>query len=414
MYSWRTTDKTLLFLVFLFCVFLIFHFSSVEDTVKNFAKTPATNTELQSEAERIVGECATQDNRPECYDETIPRLMDNGFSMEEAFMVTTIIQGIDDGYPYCHVLGHELSAKETAKDPSLWKDVVARSPLGVCSNGGVHGAFQERFRVESFAEGDDYLQIIPELEGVCQPREGWQPTRMGQATCVHALGHLTMYITGGDIYNSLDLCDRLLVSEGVRQLCYDGAFMQMYQPLEPEDFALIEGKEIETKEASQDFCSQFTNEAQRSSCVSESWPLYRDVMQTAGSITHICDTGDLTGQYYARCMDAVFYVAMAQSGLSVDWATDFCAAVPAGYGGRCFGNSASRLIEVDSRNVEKALQLCKSAPNTEIQTACYDELFKYSAYTFSVGSPPFYELCHGLPESYRSPCLNQTPLNHLQ
>ncbi|MEZ4200780.1 MAG: hypothetical protein R3B69_04370 [Candidatus Paceibacterota bacterium] len=98
---------------------------------------------------------------PKCYDEEIPKLMDAGMSMEDAFAVTATIQDLDPSYQYCHVLGHELSAKETAKDPSRWKDVVARSPLGMCSNGGVHGAFQERFRVEHFDEDEDYTELFP-------------------------------------------------------------------------------------------------------------------------------------------------------------------------------------------------------------------------------------------------------------
>ena len=368
----------------------------------------------QAEAKRIVALCAEESHKPKCYDEVIPKVMDNGFTMEEAFEITSLVQDIDPSYQYCHVLGHELSARETAKDPSKWKDVVARSPLGICSNGGIHGAFQERFRVESFA-GQSVDEIVPEIEGVCEPREGWAPTRMGQATCTHALGHLTMYITGGEIDPALELCDRLLDPDprsSLRQLCYDGAFMQIYQPLEPEDFALIAGKEIKTQDESEIFCENFSG-ATKGSCISESWPLYRGLFSNPATINEVCSRADFDEWQYERCMNGVFYVAMAQSNLSVDWARDFCSEVDEALRGPCYGNSASRLIEVDDRNIEKALELCGDAVDETSKNACFDELLKYSAYTFSAGSPPFFQLCEGLPEPWSAKCLRQAPVEKL-
>ncbi len=359
-------------------------------------------------ARKIVAACANSDYHPSCYDEEIPKLMDRGFSMEDAFEVTRAVQQMDNSYQYCHVLGHYLSAKETAKDPSKWKDVVARAPLGVCSNGAVHGAFQERFRVESL-EGSSIEEIEPELRGVCEPREGWQPTLMGQATCTHAMGHLTMYVTGADIDASLELCDRLLPSnpkDTVRQLCYDGAFMQIYQPLEPEDIALIQGKEVATREASVQFCNRFTG-APRGSCISESWPLYRNELDDPGTLPIICDRASFDDWQHERCMNGVFYVAMAQSNLSVEWAAGFCSEMTEEYRGMCFGNSASRLIETDSRNVERALLLCQQATDSGASEPCFDELLKYSGYTFAIGSPEFYALCNGLPEPWQGKCLAQ-------
>lgn len=371
-------------------------------------KNDHTTASYVALAKEIVVACQTSEYHPSCYDEEIPKLMDRGYSMEDAFEVTRVVQQIDNSYQYCHVLGHYLSARETAKDPDKWKDVVARAPLGVCSNGAVHGAFQERFRAESMKDSS-LDEIEAELQGVCEPREGWQPTLMGQATCTHALGHLTMYVTAADIDASLELCNRLLEPndrDTLRQLCYDGAFMQIYQPLEPEDIALIQGKEVETKEASLKFCSQFSG-APKGSCISESWPLYREELDDPDTLPLICDRASFDDWQHERCMSGVFYVAMAQSNLSVDWASGFCSEMTEEYRGMCFGNSASRLIEVDSRNVEKALTLCEAATAAGAEEACFDELLKYSGYTFAVGSPEFYELCEGLPEPWQSRCLAQ-------
>ena len=105
----------------------------------------------EAAAETIIATCAQESYAPSCYDKEIPKLMDEGYSMEQAFAVTQVARK-DPSYQYCHVLGHYLAAKETQKDPENWKDVIARIPLGMCSNGAIHGAFQERFRAESLPE----------------------------------------------------------------------------------------------------------------------------------------------------------------------------------------------------------------------------------------------------------------------
>lgn len=366
--------------------------------------------QMRRAAEVIVEACADSDYRPTCYDEEIPKVMDNGYSMEEAFAITRLVQDADPEYQYCHILGHELSAKETAKDPSRWKDVVARAPLGVCSNGAIHGAFQERFRVESM-EGHSVAEIEPELQGVCDPRDGWEVTEMGKATCIHALGHLTMYVTGADIHDSLELCDRLVPAnkyDSERQLCYDGAFMQIYQPLEPEDFALIAGMEIESREESIAFCEQFSG-AKRGSCISESWPLYRDTFDSPETITQLCERTNYDDWQYERCLNGLFFVAMAQSNLSNEWALSFCPNLPASYSGTCIGNAAARLIETDDRNIGRALALCTDAEASGLGGACFNDLLKYSNYIFTIGSPEFYELCNGMPDPWKTDCLAQVP-----
>jgi hypothetical protein len=358
-------------------------------------------------AQEVIATCAQDSYAPGCYDKEIPKLMDRGYSMEQAFEVTQIVQETDPSYQYCHVLGHYLAAKETQKDPENWKDVIARTPLGVCSNGAIHGAFQERFRAESLPENARGV-MISELEDICEPRPDWQATGMGVATCKHALGHLTMYATDGEIEESVLMCNELLDDKNThsdRQLCYDGAFMQIFQPLEPEDFALILGKEVETIPEAEAFCSEFSDEY-RASCIGESWPLYRDLISQPETVLASCQQLPEHSADYNRCMSGIFYVTMAQSNLSVDWAGEFCSQVPEQVAGLCFANSASRLIETDSRNVSKSFEVCKRAEAAGEGKACYDELYKYSNFIFKYSDPEYRELCNGLPTEQKQQCLS--------
>jgi hypothetical protein len=210
---------------------------------KNSAVTakPVSSSQISELAKQMVDRCKTSKFTQTCYDKEIPKLMDNptNLSMENAFAVTRIVQDIDKSFPYCHVLGHELSAKEVNKDPSKWKDVVSRCPSGTCSNGCIHGGFQEKFRAESLTDAQ-VQQVLPDLKTICEDRDNWHPTGLEQASCYHALGHLTMYLTRADTTKSSSLCNTIAQkSDGrdFRHLCYDGVFMQIYQPLEPEDFS---------------------------------------------------------------------------------------------------------------------------------------------------------------------------------
>lgn len=359
---------------------------------------------LKQYADKVLAECAESRYRPGCYDKQIPKLMDH-ISMEDAFKVTAIVQSQDSSYPYCHVLAHELSAREVIKDPSKWKDVVTRCPSGMCSNGCIHGGFQERFRAETFTE-EKIETMKPELANLCEAKENWRPTGLEQASCYHALGHLTMYLTEADIKKSVLLCDEFgTKSDGrnFKHVCYDGAFMQIFQPLEPEDFSLIKGKEV-TRATLDNFCSQFKGE-QFGSCRSESWPLFREDLKKPAGLVKFCS--ETIPSEVNRCYNAIIYVLSSQFGLNTEKIVDYCSGLPSSRQGQCFANGASRMIEVDYGNIQKAVGLCTEANKYDKTDACFKELLMYSSYNYHVGSSEFFKVCEAFPEPWKTKCLTK-------
>lgn len=358
---------------------------------------------LSKEANKIIDICAKESYGPSCYDREIPKLMDY-ISMEDAFRVTSIVQEKDKTYSYCHVTGHELSAREVQKDPDKWKDVVSRCPTGMCSNGCLHGGFQERFRAETFSD-EEIEKLKPDLETLCEKRDSWNPTGLEQASCYHAIGHLSMYLTNADINRSINLCEEVAIKLNGRdysQLCFDGAFMQIFQPLEPEDFALIAGKEVE-KEKLYSFCHKFEGK-KRDSCWTEGWPLYRsELAEPKGLVDHCSKADDAN-----RCYNAIIYVMTAQFGLDSDKVFKYCSGLPDTRSGRCFANAASRMIEVDYRNAQKAIGLCEAGSDFDKNSECLNELLMYSTYNYHVNSEPFLKLCNGLPDPWKLRCLDQS------
>jgi len=364
----------------------------------------ATTNIFEKNATEILDRCSSVSHRPSCYDREVPKLLGE-ISMEEAFEVTRLIQEKDQGYFYCHVLGHNLSAKETAKNPEKWKDVVARCPSNICSNGCIHGAFQERFRAEALPEAT-IEELKPELAGICEQREGWNPTNMERATCYHALGHLTMYMTDADIEKSTGLCEEITALSGSQQLapiCFDGVFMQIFQPLEPEDFVLIEGKQP-TREELPSFCQEFEGH-RKGSCWNEGWPLFiKEILTSEGVVEFCSELPELFLQQ--RCYNAMFYVVPTQFQLDEGRMQQYCSSLPDPQRGQCFANAASRLIETDATLVENSVRICESAANFGAEEQCYQELLFYSMYNFHAGSEDFLKLCSALPEPWTQQCLS--------
>lgn len=358
---------------------------------------------LSDYAVQVIKICNTSKNHASCYDREIPKLM-KYISMEDAFKVTRQVQMIDKSYTYCHVLGHNLSAKEVDKDPSKWKEVVARCPSGVCSNGCLHGGMQERFRAESLTN-DQLNKYKADFASICRRKPNWNPTNLEQASCYHAIGHLMMYATRADVKKSVVLCDELLNNDEGRKythICYDGVFMQIFQPLEPEDFGLV--KDIAPKkETVEAFCNAYTGEP-KASCHSESWPLFYNEIMTPQGLFDFCNSVSPLREK-DRCYNGLFYIVTAQMQLDTTKITDFCTSMNSERQGMCFANAASRLIEVDYSNIDKSVSLCAKADALGVGEKCYKELILYSTYNFHKGSQEYYKICNSLPEKWKGECL---------
>lgn len=355
---------------------------------------------LDAYADGLVEKCRNVAQKQECYDREIPKLMKK-ISMEDTFGVTTLVQERDTSFLYCHVLGHTLASIETKKDPGAWKDVISRCPSGVCSNGCVHGAFQERYRSEVLS-GEELEETKKELEVICEEREGYIPTDVEQGSCYHALGHLFMYITGADINMAVSICDETSKKTDGRDfsaLCYDGAFMQIFQPLGADDISLIRGKE-QTKESVPSFCANFSGE-KMASCWSESWPLFLEEITLPGGALNFCS--HLSGENKEDCLTDIFYIIPIQAGFNQSLIKEYCGALPGTYKDKCFAQFVIRLLEIDSRNVEMAVTFCGGL-DEERKMKCFETLADVSKFVFHRESSEYEKLCGLIPAELKSRC----------
>ncbi len=365
-------------------------------------KQPLLSSEVL--ASNVLTACQGEKYKPTCYDKEISSLMDQPFrlSMEDSFKVSSIILRNTQDYGFCHVLGHKLAAKETQKNPDRWKEVITRCPPGICSNGCIHGAFQERFRYEHLSS-EQIEKIKPELKLICRKRDEWSPTGIEQGSCYHALGHLLMYMSNADIPKSVGLCKELAVNESGSSfihVCLDGVFMQLFQPLETEDFSLIKGK-VPDKNQLETFCGQFDNEA-GASCWNESWPLFMPEIKQASGVMELCSKID--NRYQSRCFTSMFYIMPVQFRFDLNRSFDFCAGFGGDLRGSCFAQVGQRLVQTDYSYIDKAMDFCARAVPLDENEVCYRELAIKSKFNFPPQSPVHKEFCSKLPEKWQTLC----------
>lgn len=371
-------------------------FAVVRDTV-------STKPSVAEAAGKAITECASATDKGLCYERVVPEFMDEGLSMEDAFAIAAKVQDLDPTYTYCHVLAHNISAKETAKDPDKWKDVVARAPYGVCGNGGSHGAFQERFREESLPNAS-INEILELISDVCNRRESWDPTPSEVANCVHGVGHLVMYVTGGNINKSNAVCtafaEHIPNKDDVRT-CYEGVFMQVFQPIEPEDKALVENIAPKPSEA-RAFCDAFTGRI-RAICIRESWILTPDSLVEKDIFEAFCAAiEDAHERTY--CIEGITMGVFSRSfNFDESRMMPLCEQLSPDMRGICFDTVAFRLLQTDWRNVDRATQVCMKAPS-EISGECFTQLSLYAKNAFGTNDPVREQLCNRMPERHRTEC----------
>ena len=331
-------------------------------------------------------------------------------SFEDAFKVTRIVQEKYPEYLYCHVLGHELSARETRKDPSKWMDVITRCPSTMCNNGCLHGSMMQRFNSESLTD-EQIKKITPDIKNICEPRGSWKPKLIEQSMCYHAIGHLAMYITAADINKSAELCQIIGKKDDGRdhvQTCTQGVFMQIFQPLEPEDFALVKNL-TQTKKTVGKFCDTFKDKLMMfDACISESWPLFRALLMNPRYMEKFCSYSDRP-YVYKKCqsnMMSMVTVSLTVNQSNLPGLGDFCQALSnSEKKSDCFASAAGRLIQIDPLYLDKALSVCQMASKSNLGDNCYKTVVQYGMLSFFVGSKEYKDYCAKLPAHWSDICL---------
>jgi len=357
-------------------------------------------------AKELVNLCADADYRPYCYEKAIPKLTSE-LETYKIFDVIRAIRQYDEEYLFCHVAAHELGQYEVAKDPNNWLDVLAQSPSdGLCSNGFAHGAVVARFNGETFSD-EELVHIIEEFKLVCEPRDSWDPTNLQRAMCYHGLGHVLVHVTEADVSKSLAACEEIAYQNGedFRRVCREGVYMQLFQPLEPEDYALIDSLEMKpNRENIQEFCQLYSqNNAEFDVCWREAWPFFNEDIHTAEGIENYCNV--IKGSAGEdQCYVTAFTINGRHYLGDKDFIKSVCDFVAYKRQGICYGVAANAYIEEDPQLAPAGIQLCALVEDSVVQSECYEYLVNVADFNFHQGSEAFISFCEALPAKWVSKC----------
>lgn len=383
---------------------LVFYFSLTEP------KT-LTDSKIDSLSQAVINRCQIDDYKPRCYENELFNLAQK-ISMEDAFRLTRAVQEMDPSYAYCHVLAHKITFLEAKRKPGQWKDIITRCPVDMCNYGCLHGSLIEHYKGEVLSDPQIESAMV-DLQTVCESREGFSPSPLDQNMCYHAIGHLGMYITGGDPKKSSDICKKVAIKADGRdyyETCVEGVFMTIYQGVDEEDIALV-AKIKPKKEEVPKFCSSYQG-IDFEACNRESYPLFINELKSPEYAEEFCSyTQDSHGLWkcYATIISNLTVDLMESRNLG--GIEQFCLKFPEDRRGNCFANAAVRVVQNESRRLPEALTVCEIASSHNIEKACYTDIISFIHSSNLPGRSETDKLCLQLPETWTKLCLqNQNDL----
>ena len=377
-------------------------FSQTRDTVE-----PHATKNIQEYAQDMVALCKDAPYRPTCYETEVPKLVEF-LETDKIFEVVRAIRREDPEYLYCHVLAHELGRYEVSLNPDNWLDVIAKGPSdGLCSNGFAHGAIVTRFNDEDLTK-EQFAQAQKDLSIACEEREGFTPTDLTKAICYHGIGHVLIHMTLAKVNESLEACEVIAQkSDGrdYRQVCTEGVYMQLFQPLEPEDYALVDMLPISpSKDTLADFCtSNAQTDAQYGACWREGWPFFGDAIYSSDGVTAYCSVLS-AAQDRDSCYISAFTINGRHNLGNPEKMAATCNGLSEVHKGTCFARGANAFPEESPELIKNGIDMCSRANSEGAQNECYSFLAGSASFNFHEGSPAYEELCSSLPAQWEKVC----------
>jgi hypothetical protein len=353
-------------------------------------------------ARQMVAACAKSGtDHSTCYESEVPNLYPK-LSVAQIFDVVREIRALDPSYQFCHVLAHKIGNRAVAEDPNNWVDVIPLNPAdSLCSNGFIHGVFEGRFGADVLSDAT-IQQFMPQFVEACEPHDGWNPSNLDRAICYHGMGHLADYITNADLPKALNFCSQVAPSD-YQRVCIQGVFMQIYQPLEPDDYALIAQMPVKpTKDTVRQFCATFHDPEYVGSCLEESWPMFQNSILDGTGVASFCSgqpDATETNQCYVSMSSIIGRTSLGNS----EKAVSACNQFPAAQQETCYSYSAQAVLEEDLSQSENAIALCERAP-AYIAEQCMSDLIQHAQFTFGNNTQAHKAFCAAVPQSLQASC----------
>ncbi len=348
----------------------------------------------------LISSCAGVEAKDKCYEQTIPAFYPE-YSVAEIFSVIRAVREQDKKYQFCHVLAHKVGERVVAEDPSGWVDAMAQNPSdGLCSNGFIHGVVGGRFRAEVL-DDSTIDSLVADFTRACEPRPKWVASELDRAICYHGMGHLYDFITDADLEKALELCART-TPEIYSRVCVEGVFMQIYQPLEPDDYALIERLPVKlTQESVRPFCTTFGDPKFVGACLRESWPLWSEEIRNGTAVPVFC-SGQPNSEQERFCYESVSALIGRTSLADPTKSFNACAHFPEQFKSTCLFASALAILEEQRTDSARAVAYC--AETGTFEEGCLAHLASRAHYVFGPNTFEHKKFCEHMPVTLRTQC----------
>ncbi len=353
-------------------------------------------------ATQMVTACKNSTDHSACYERLIPALYPK-LSVPQIFDVVRAVRADDPTYQFCHVLGHKIGERVVAEDPEKWvDDIPFNPPDGLCSNGYIHGVTGGRFRSEVLSSST-IEQYLPDFTRACVSRPGWAPNDLDRSICYHGMGHLYDFITNANIPQALSLCSRTVPQEYGR-MCIEGVFMQIYQPLEPDDFQLIAQMKVKpTKTTVRQYCADFKDPNFVGACLRESWAMFPDGIRNGTLAGSFC-SGQPNDEQTNNCYQSISSIVGRMSLSNVDQAVAACGQFPSQWRSMCYDYSAEAVLEESRSEASKAVSVCNKAGGAYTDE-CFNYLISHVSFLFGNSSSELKGFCTAVPSALQSQCM---------
>ncbi len=355
--------------------------------------------DIEAFATNIVSECGKESgDHAACYEQLVPTLYPR-LSVSQLFEIVRSIRTSDPSYQFCHVLAHKIGERVVAEDPMRWMDAIPLNPSsGTCSNGFIHGVVGGRFRSEVLDEST-LRTLLPDFKRACEARDDWHPSDLDRAICYHGLGHLYDFITNADLPRALELCEQTTGTQ-FHRVCVEGVFMQIYQPLEPDDFALIE--QMQTKPTAptyRRFCASFKDPEYVGACLREAWPILPGMLDGTG-MRQYC-SGQPNAELEDYCYRSAFTIVGRLLQAQPDDQARACDLAPQARRSMCYSVVADAVLEENRDDAVRAVSFCERASDPR---ACFDYLIGAAQFNFGYNAGQFDGFCRALPKDIQVRC----------
>lgn len=179
-------------------------------------RTPQINT--QEEAHKIVTTCKNSSHQDTCYANAFTHILSNT-SLNYTLAVLSEVQKNDKATNGCHFIAHSIAMKAVEKDPAHWQDLLGRLPTHECTGGFIMGVLEgHKMQSPEFQVNNQTIATI------CHTIRADFKTEASELTCYHAMGHLLLVDTKGNIKSAVKYCTHM--SESFSYECLAGVFME--------------------------------------------------------------------------------------------------------------------------------------------------------------------------------------------